>query len=430
MNTRVASSPSRGRHAPGFCLPVFALLLASLPVRAPAETFVQPSFSCTNVTRVVEKMICTHATLGRADRELDALYKNANGPRASDDARTALRKEQRQWLKQRDRKCIGSKTFEQATDGLGPLTCLQDAYADRIRTLRDVVSPPLMATSVTAVDATSLDTTATPAKQRDFRDGAFSADGRTLAIYVTYGDNDAARQVWLYDASVDKLVAGTPPLGNPNGNSEAVASTDVDLVWDVDTLYVRSEDEGEEGAGASSVYAATVRNGPSRLATIPERVEWLFERSRWYRPSEQDLAGVHDDDMLGDGVFALGKYLVWLSDRSRGNIVLRMAQRGGVRMPVQDIVHGSWELVRVKFDHAHLIYPTRDGLILFDLDSRTSRRIAGTIGGDLPVAYGAQPRMLAWASTKPCGSGGTGSEAGLDAGTPHSYLCVASLPAF
>ena len=177
-------------------------------------------------------------------------------------------------------------------------------------------------------------------------------------------------------------------------------------------------------------HAATVRNGPSRLATVPDRVGNLLDRSYWYRPSEENLGAVHDDGMMGDGVFALGQYLVWLSDQARGRVVLKMAQRGGVRMPVQDIAHGSWELARLKFDQAHLIYPGRDGLMLFNLGSRKSRRIAGTIPGDLPVAYGAQPRMLAWASTQPCSSGRAGSEAALDPGVAHPYLCIASLPAF
>lgn len=437
MNTNALASTSHADasthryHAMKLGLPALALLLAALSSGpAAADDFVQPSFSCTAATRVVEKMICTHATLGRADMALDALYKNASGPLASDDARTALRDEQREWLKQRDHDCIGSMTIEQATQTLEPITCLQDAYDARIRALRDVVSPPLIPTSVIAVDTTSLDAPKTPAKRRDFRDGEFSTEGQTLAFYVEYENNEAARQVWLYDISTDRLVAGTPTLGNPNPNSEAVVSSDVDLVWDVDTLYVRSEDEGEEGAGATSVYAATVRNGPSQLATIPERVELLFELDHWYRPTEDDLERLHDDDMLSDGVYALGRYMVWLSDEARGRIVLKMAQRGGVRMPVQGIAHGSWELLRTRFDAAHLIYPSRDGLMLFNLDTRKSRRIAGTVNGDLPVAYSAQPRMLAWASTRPCASATAGADTGLDADVPHPYLCVAALPAF
>ncbi len=412
-------------------LSVLALLLVSLSSgSAAAADFVQPSFSCTKVTRVVEQMICTHASLGRADMELDALYKNANGPLVSDDVREALRDEQRQWLKQRDRDCIGSMTIEQATQTLEPLTCLQDAYATRIRALRDVVSPPLIPTSVIAVNTAALDTPTTPAKQRDFSDGEFSTDGRILALLVTYEKNEAARQVWLYDAIAERLVPGTPILGNPNFNSEAMVSSDVDMVWDGDTLYVRSEDEGEEGAGATSRYAATVRDGPSRLAAIPENVERLFELKHWDWPTQDDLAQLHDDDMLGDGVYALGKYMVWLSDEARGRIVLKMAQRGGVRMPVQGIAHGSWELLRTRFDASHLIYPSGDGLMLFNLDTRKSRRIASTINGDLPVAYGAKPRMLAWASTQPCASATAGAETALDADVPHPYLCIAALPAF
>lgn len=406
-------------------------LLAGLPLLvSAAEASAKPSFSCTRAAGVAEQMICAHAPLARADVELAALYKDAVSLAASDDVRTALRDEQREWLKRLDQRCMGSKTIEQANLGAESLTCLQDAYGKRIGALRDVVSPALIPDSVSAVDTARLDTRTTPANQRDFRDGAFSGDGRILALYVVYPDNEPARQVWLVDTHAKRLVAGTPPLGNPNPNSEAMVSSDVKLVWGAGTLYVRSEDEGEEGAGATSVYAASLRNGSSRLTVIPEKVASLFERSYWYLPSDADFDDMHDDDMLSDGVFALGEYMVWLSNQAPDHVVLKMSRRGDGRMPVQDLARGSWELLRVKFDRTHLIYPGRDGLMVFDFDTRRTHRIAGTIRGDLPVAYSAQDRMLAWASTRPCGSTEVGAETGSDPGVPHSYLCVATLPAF
>jgi len=399
------------------CFIALGLTLSPCGVATAADW--QPSFSCARAARTVERMICTHAVLARADRELDDLYRRAVGPGASVDARKALRDEQRAWLKQRDQTCLGKMTIEQARQDLQPFVCLRDAYGDRIRSLRDAVSPPLLPTALVEVDTTAMDTPS------GFRGGSFSADARVLAVRATHGSDEAARRVWLYPLDGKLPVAATPVLGNPDANSEAVVSGDIRLAWDGDTLYVRSK----SGAGAMSVNAATVRGGSSRLATLSPEVEVLFRRARWYLPSEDDLARVQDDGMPRDGIFALGDYLVWLSDRSRGNIVLRLTARHDARSPVQDVAFGSWELMRLAFDRTHLIWPSRDGLMLLDLGHDVPHRIAGTITGDLPVAYDGASRMLAWASTRPCGSAATGSEADLDPMVPHPWLCLARLPA-
>jgi len=414
----------RGGVAAGCLLACLVLAVSMIPTpaqAAEADGDFQPSFSCTGVTRTVERMICSHALLAQADRELDELYRRATGPGIPDDARQAVRDGQRGWLRQRDQACIAGMTLAQATHDPQPYDCLLRAYGDRIGVLRDRVSPPLQLSMLTAVDVAGM------GHPTDFRNGVFSADGRTLAVQVIDGADEAARRVWLYQRDGRLLVPATPVLGRPNANSEAVVSSDVELVWDIDTLYVRSEDEGEDGAGARSFHAATVRDGTSRLLALPPGVDGLFDQQRWYQPSAQDLARLQDDGMLGDGVFALGGYLVWLSDQARGRLLLRMAPRAGVRPPVRELAHGSWELARLVVGRKRLVWPGRDGLMSYEPGRNDARRIAGTMAGDLPVAYDANTRMLAWSSTRPCGSTASGDVADLDPAVPHPWLCVATL---
>jgi len=58
----------------------------------------QASFDCTKATTVVEKAICADPALGAADRALAEAYQAASA-RLSDEGRSGLRDEQRQWLK-------------------------------------------------------------------------------------------------------------------------------------------------------------------------------------------------------------------------------------------------------------------------------------------------------------------------------------------
>src|SRR3546814_6420714 len=69
-------------------------------------------------------------------------------------------------------------------------------------------------------------------------------------------------------------------------------------------------------------------------------------------------------------------------------------------LPVYLAAWGSWELSRYLFgtDHSQLIYSADTGLSVFDMATRSARRIAGTSRGDRPYAISADQRLFAWRS--------------------------------
>lgn len=76
----------------------FALCSTSLAMAAAAQG---PAFDCAKASGEVEKQVCADATLAALDRQLDSVYKAATA-KATGKPATALRAEQRGWVKGRN----------------------------------------------------------------------------------------------------------------------------------------------------------------------------------------------------------------------------------------------------------------------------------------------------------------------------------------
>jgi len=71
---------------------------AALCLPAAGHAAEQASFDCTKASTAIEKAICADPALAAADRKLAETYQAASA-KLSDEGRSALRDEQRQWLK-------------------------------------------------------------------------------------------------------------------------------------------------------------------------------------------------------------------------------------------------------------------------------------------------------------------------------------------
>lgn len=98
---------------------LFFAVLASIHCMAGAA-----SFDCTRADSQVEKSICSDSELNGLDEILARNYRAITSSNVGDGARRAIRFEQRQWLKDRNR-----------CDSRG---CLVKAYTDRINTVCEV----------------------------------------------------------------------------------------------------------------------------------------------------------------------------------------------------------------------------------------------------------------------------------------------------
>src|SRR5262245_63346247 len=112
-------------------LVLFASCLASCPAFAQGR----PSFDCAKASNDIERAICGHPELAKADRETAeayaALIAKLSGP-AKDNAV----KNQERWIEERNRACTGD------SDGLD--YCLKRRYAARIGSLHALATYPFI----------------------------------------------------------------------------------------------------------------------------------------------------------------------------------------------------------------------------------------------------------------------------------------------
>lgn len=96
---------------------------------APAEA---QSFDCTKATTRVEHAICNDKVIGELDTKLARTFKDALA--ASSDKRQSLLREQRGWLAQRDKTCVGVAPGTEAAMH----ACLDTLYQNRISQLQSM----------------------------------------------------------------------------------------------------------------------------------------------------------------------------------------------------------------------------------------------------------------------------------------------------
>lgn len=396
----------------------FAALMLGAACAAPARAESVPaSFDCARAAKTVEKVICSQAVLRWNDLALSRLYRAARDAVAGS-ARDDLVLAQRDWVRERDRRCIADRTFEELSgkDLSGAATalseqsrgCLNVVYLDRRRTLQDLALPPLSASGIREVDLQPI-----AAARPEIVEGGtvrisairLSPDGALAAILLPSLELDGPDQVWLYRVADGRLSAATPAPDmrqlHPDGAPMAIAAT----AWRGGTLYARvavwsRQSEGEEGA--SVVYAVTMASS-ARLDEIPAAVAALLDGDG--EPAEAAADEMTDSDGESpQAVRGKGDFLAWIDDRGHGTIELKVRQRAA-GSPAYLAVWGGWELASYLFeaDRSRLVYPADTGITVFDMATHGERRIENTSRGDLPLAISADFGLFVWSTRNACG---------------------------
>lgn len=389
-----------------------ALVMAGLwALPAKAES-VSASFDCAKAGSVVEKLICSQAVLRWNDLALSRAYAAAKAETVGA-ARDDLLLEQRDWVHERDRRCVADRTFAELSDnstelGKQAYDCLQSVYFDRRRQLQDLAVAPLAPRGLEEIDLKPI-AAARPgvveATGPRISRIAASPDGSMLAILLPSLEFDFPDQVWLYRIADRKLVAATPAPDQQQPHPDGAVVAIKSLAWQGDTLYARvaiwsKEGEGEEGT--SVVYAATIA-GSTRLDDVPADIYTLLDEAGQPGVVGQDEVPESDWDIL-DTMRGNRDFLVWAYDLGHGTIELRLRKRVP-GSPTTLVAWGGWDLASYLFDEGNslLVYPGDTGLVAFDMETHKIRRIAGTSRGDRPYALSADLSLLAWSTRNSCG---------------------------
>lgn len=382
----------------------------------------QPSFDCSQARSVTEQLLCERESLAGLDVQLAGLYRQAleRSPNPG-----ALRKQQGEWLRERDARCMAGKTLAQAREGLAADTCLREQYGQRMRLLRNQVAPDVGFTGLRAVPAPALKGTGFGRRGCDAPQAMFSDDGRALALEMHCAEAGGGRAFWLLDLQAGRAVAASPAaLGPADPQAVSASMTGADLHWSgpVLTVFTSGKDPSAQANAAGQwlpvAFAASLDGPPKGVSlSLPQS---LLARREAALAARKDAQATGDDGLIRQSALRLGNTLLWLSDQGRANIALR-SRRDGV--PGSAELHrGSWELLHLAHDQRQIVYPSDEGLMLLDAQSGVARRIRQTAIADTPLAWNPQTRQLAWASPRQCGMETGGNPLG-------PQLCVAVLDA-
>ena len=398
----------------GFSVAAFFLLIVVSGWVVPAKADSVPaSFDCAKAASTVEKFICSQAVLRWNDLALSRAYAAAKAE-AVGLARDDLVLGQRDWVRERDRRCIADRTFAELSDisaelGKQAYDCLNTVYLNRRISLQDLAVTPLAPLDVEEIDLKPI---AAARPEIVYETGPrisgieASPDGSMLAILLPSLEIDFPDQIWLYRVSDRRLVAATPAPSlsappHPDGSPAAIKA----LAWQGDTLYARvaiwtMEGEGEEGT--TIVYAATME-GSRQLDEVPADIYALLDQAGQPGVVGQDEVPESDWDIL-DTMRSNRDFLVWAYDLGHGTIELRLRKRAP-DTPTTLVAWGGWELASYLFDadNSLLVYPADTGLVAFDMETRAVRRIAGTSRGDRPHALSTDLSLLVWSTRNACG---------------------------
>jgi uncharacterized protein YecT (DUF1311 family) len=310
----------------------FGALLALAPANAES---VPASFDCAKAGNTVEKLICSQAVLRWQDLALSRSYRAAREA-VTGFARDDLVVGERDWVRERDRRCIADRTFAELADTAADLgkqayECLNVVYLNRRRALQDLAAPTLPASGIREIDLQPI-----AAARPQIAEGGtpriagirLSPNGGLAAILLPSLELDGPDLVWLYRVADGRLAAATPmpdmQQPHPDGAPMAIKA----LAWQGDTLYVRlalwsAGSEREEGP--SAVYAATLA-GSVQMGTVPSNIAALLDDDG--EPTAPEADEMTDSD--GESpqtVRGNGDFLVWIDDRGHGTIELKTRKR-------------------------------------------------------------------------------------------------------
>lgn len=424
----------------GVAEPAATLLAAcdsAKPSGMPAMAHSIPaSFDCAQAERPVDRFICAHAVLRWQDLALSRAYAAAKAA-ASGPARDKLVRSQRDWVRERDRRCIADRSFKELSGPSNPLgtqayDCLDTVYLSRRDTLLDRGAAPLSPARIVALDLTPIEA-ARPGNRADtgglrIPDIQVSPDGALLAILLPSQEIDFPDQVWLYRVADGKLVEATPRPDthqpHPDGAPMAIQA----LAWQKNTLYVRIALWGASGDGdpekSPTVVLAATPDGSHPLSAVPRDIQALLDAPPPDTVSPDEIPE-SSQDILGTPQ-GNRDFLVWAEDLGHGTIELRMRKRSP-GSPVYRVAWGSWDLGAYLFDarRAQLIYSADTGIMAFDMATHGERRIAGTSRGDHLYALSADQRLLVWSTRNACGDA---LRTPQDEDAPE-HICLAHLAA-
>ncbi len=412
-----------------------AALVLGIAFAAPANAASVPaSFDCVRADSAVEKFICSQAALRWQDFALSRSYRGARNA-VTGSARDDLVARQRDWVRERDRRCIADRTFKElsapsSASRTQAYDCLNSIYLSRRRALQDTAAPPLLLRDIQEIDLRPI-----AAARPEIAEGGevrmseirLSPDGALAAILLPSLELDGPDQVWLYRIADRRLIAATPAPDqqqpHPDGSPAAIKS----LAWRGETLYARIATWSNAGNGedsATAVYAATM-DASCRLDSVSGDVAALLDAAG--QPGTVEADEMPDDEQ--DGVEAIRgnrHFLVWVSDLGHGTIELKMRKRVA-GSPPSLVAWGSWGLWHYLFDkhNSRLVYAADTGIAVFDMATGGERRIAGTSSGDQPYAIAADHGLLVWSTRNGCGDE---SLAEQDDSMPRR-LCLARLTA-
>ncbi|WP_322999496.1 lysozyme inhibitor LprI family protein [Castellaniella sp.] len=414
--------------------PAARLLAACKAPPPPQAQSIPAGFDCARAERPVDRFICAHAALRWQDLALSRSYAAAKAAVAGP-ARDELVHSQREWVRERDRRCIADRSFKELSDTDKPLQalaydCLDTVYLGRRQVLQDRGAAPLAPTRIAPIDLSPI-----AAARPDARNGSdlliagiqASPDGALLAILLPSQEIDRPDQVWLYRIADGKLAEATPPPDQNQPHSDDAPMAIQALAWRDGTLHARvalwgAGDDPEHGTNA--VYAATL-DSHRRLDHVPDAIQALLDEAAGSDTVEPDKALESDRDALGV-LRGNRDFLVWTADLGRGTIELRTRRRGAAA-PVYRAARGSWELESYLFDtrRSQIVYAADTGITLLDLATRSERRIAGTSRGDHPYALSTDQSLLVWSTRNACGDEYLAAQ---DENAPEQF-CLAHLPA-
>lgn len=416
----------------GAALSAVLALGAQWPLPAMAAG-VSASFDCAKAGTTVEKLICSQAVLRWQDLALSRAYRAARDA-VTGSARNDLVLAQRDWVRERDRRCIADRTFTELADtatelGKQAYECLNVVYLDRRRALQDLALPPLSTGNIREIDLQPL----AAARPEISESGTpriagirLSPDGALAAILLPSLELDGPDQVWLYRVADGRLAAATPmpdmQQPHPDGAPMAIKA----LAWQGDTLYVRLalwSTGGESEEGPSAVYAAKVE-GSVQLGTVPAEIAALLD-------SDGASAEVGQDEMTeSDGespeaVRSNRDFLSWLDDPSHPTIELKVRKRAA-GFPFYLVAWGGWGLSAYLFNakHSLLVYPADTGIAVFNMATHGERRVAATSQGDQPYAVSDNLDVFVWSTRNACGDELMTEQ---DEDAPERF-CLAHLP--
>jgi uncharacterized protein YecT (DUF1311 family) len=414
----------------GMALAALLLLGIAWPAPTKAES-VPASFDCAEAGSTVEKFICAHALLRWNDLALSRAYAAAKAE-AVGAARDDLVLGQRNWVGERDRRCIAGRSFAELSAPASELAqqayeCLKTVYLERRRTLQDLAAAPFSPIGIKEIDLAPI----AAARPEIAEDGevrvagiSLSPDGALAAILLPSLELDGPDQAWLYRIADGRLVAATPTPDqqqpHPDGTPMAIET----LAWQGNRLYVRVAEWGGAGETApQAVYAANI-NGSTRLDAVPTDIAVRLDAASETAEIAPGALAASDAESP-DAIEGNGDFLAWIDDLGHGTIELRMRQRAA-GSPTYLVAWGSWELWQYLFDtdRSQLVHAADPGIAVFDLATHGERCIAATSRGDRPHAIAADFSLVVWSTHNACGDEYMTEQ---DEEAPERF-CLAHLP--